>query len=76
MAKKNDTTNLTELLLRCMGEADPMLSMLEWLCAQLMEAEVASKLGAEKTSTVTIEPVAGADIVHEGTIPGWEPCIS
>ena len=33
MAKKNDTTNLTELLLRCMGEADPMLSMLEWLCA-------------------------------------------
>ena len=48
MAKKNDTTNLTELLLRCMGEADPMLSMLEWLCAQLMEAEVSSQLGAEK----------------------------
>ena len=48
MAKKNDTTNLTELLLRCMGEADPMLSMLEWLCAQLMEAEVSGKLGAEK----------------------------
>jgi putative transposase len=47
-AKKNDTTNLTELLLRCMGEADPMLSMLEWLCAQLMEAEVSSQLGAEK----------------------------
>ena len=48
MAKKNDTTNLTELLLRCMGEPDPMLSMLEWLCAQLMEAEVSNKLGAEK----------------------------
>jgi transposase-like protein len=48
MAKKNDTTDLTELLLRCMGEADPMLSMLEWLCAQMMEAEVSSKLGAEK----------------------------
>jgi putative transposase len=48
MAKKNDTTNLTEMLLRCMGEADPMLSMLEWLCAQMMEAEVSSKLGAEK----------------------------
>ena len=48
MAKKNDTTNLTELLLQCMGEADPMLSMLEWLCAQLMEAEVSDKLGAEK----------------------------
>jgi transposase-like protein len=48
MTKKNDTTNLMELLLRCMGEADPMLSMLEWLCAQLMEAEVSNKLGAEK----------------------------
>ncbi len=31
-----------------MGEADPMLSMLAWLCAQLMEAEVSNKLGAEK----------------------------
>ena len=48
MAKKNDTTNLTELLLRCMGEADPMLSMLEWLCAQMIEAEVSNKLGTEK----------------------------
>lgn len=48
MAKKNDTTNLTELLLRCIGEADPMLSMLECLCTQLVEAEVSSKLGAEK----------------------------
>jgi hypothetical protein len=48
MAKINDTTNLTELLLRCMGEADPMLNMLEWLCVQLMEAEVSNKLGAEK----------------------------
>lgn len=48
MTKKNDTTNLMELLLRCMGEADPMLSMLEWLCEQLMEAEVSSKLRAEK----------------------------
>ena len=25
-----------------------MLSMLEWLCAQLMEAEVSTQLGAEK----------------------------
>lgn len=48
MAKKNDITNLTELLLRCIGEADPMFSMLERLCAQLMEAEVSGRLGAEK----------------------------
>jgi transposase-like protein len=31
-----------------MGEADPMLSMLEWLCAHLMEAEVSEQLGAAK----------------------------
>jgi len=49
MAKRNDTTNLMELLLRCMGEADPMLSKQELLCAQLMEAEVSSRLGAEKS---------------------------
>ena len=48
MAKRNDTTNLTELLLQCMGEADPMLSMLEWLCTRLMEAEVSAQLGAVK----------------------------
>ena len=74
MAKKNDTTNLTELLLRCMGEADPMLSMLEWLCAQLMEAEVSSKLGAEKNEHCDDESVAVADIVHAATILGWVPC--
>ena len=74
MAKKNDTTNLTELLLRCMGEADPMLSMLEWLCAQLMEAEVSSKLGLNKTSAATIEPAAGADILHADTAKEWAPC--
>ena len=48
MAKKKDTTNLTELLLECMSEPDPMLSMLEWLCRELMEAEVTTKIGAEK----------------------------
>ena len=74
MAKKNDTTNLTELLLRCMGEADPMLSMLEWLYAHLMEAEVSSHWVRRRTSTATIEPAAGADIVHAATIRGWVPC--
>lgn len=48
MAQKNHTTNLTELLLQCVAQPDPMLSMLEWLCAQLMEAEVSQQLGAEK----------------------------
>ena len=49
MARKNHTTNLTKLLLQCMAQPDPMLSMLEWLCSQLMEAEVSQQLGAEKS---------------------------
>lgn len=48
MAHKKDTTDLTGILLECMGSADPMLHMLEWLCDQLMEAEVSSQIGAEK----------------------------
>lgn len=49
MAHKKNNTNLTELLLQCMTQPDPMLSMLEWLCTQLMEAEVNQQLGAEKS---------------------------
>lgn len=49
MAQKKCTTNLTEMLLQCMNQADPMLSMLEWLCDQLMEAEISLKVGAEKS---------------------------
>lgn len=48
MAQGKSTTVLTDLLLKCMSEPDPMLSMLEWLCAQLMEAEVSGIVGAEK----------------------------
>ncbi len=48
MAQKNGNTNLTELLLECMAQPDPMLNMLEWLCKQLMEAEVTEAIGAEK----------------------------
>lgn len=49
MAQRKNTTSLTELLLQCVGQPDPMLSMLEWLCAQLMEAEVSEQVGAEKS---------------------------
>ena len=49
MAHKKNNTNLTELLLQCVTQPDPMLSMLEWLCTQLMEAEVDQQLGAEKS---------------------------
>ncbi len=48
MAQRKDSTNLTKLLWECLGAADPMLHMLEWLCDQLMEAEVSSQIGAAK----------------------------
>lgn len=50
MARGKNSTNLTELLLKCVAEPDPMLSMLEWLCVQLMEAEVSGIVGAEKNA--------------------------
>ena len=50
MAYQKNNTGLTELLLQCMSAPDPMLSMLEWLCAQLMEAEVTSLTGANKNA--------------------------
>ena len=49
MAHKKNNTNLTEVQLQCVTQPDPMLSMLEWLCTQLMEAEVDQQLGAEKS---------------------------
>lgn len=49
MVQKKSTTNLTELLLECVAQPDPMLSMLEWLCDKLMEAEISAKIGADKS---------------------------
>lgn len=49
MAQKQSNTNLSTLLLSFMNQSDPMLSMLEWLCKQMMEAEVTSKLNANKS---------------------------
>ncbi len=48
MTQGKRTINLTELLLECIGKPDPMLNMLEWLCDQLMEAEISQQLGARK----------------------------
>ena len=50
MTQRKDTTDLTELLLKCMAEPNPMLSILEWLCAQWMEAELSGLTGAEKNA--------------------------
>lgn len=49
MAQTQDNTNLSTLLFGFMNQPDPMLSMLEWLCNQLMEAEVSAQLNANKS---------------------------
>ena len=50
MAHNQINTNLTNLLFSFMNQPDPMLSMLEWLCNQMMEAEVTTQLNAEKAN--------------------------
>ena len=48
MAQQKDTTNLSGMLLQFMGSKDPMLNILDWLCSQMMEAEISNQIGAEK----------------------------
>jgi len=48
MAQGKDRTNLTKILWKCLGAEDPMLRILEWICDQLMDAEVRSQVGADK----------------------------
>ena len=49
MAYQNSTVPFEKMLMKFVSDDDPMLSMLKWLCERLMEAEVESKLGAEKS---------------------------
>ena len=49
MVYTNSNLPFEKMLLQFMSEKDPMLSMLKWLCDQLMEAEVTSKVNAEKS---------------------------
>ncbi len=49
MVYSNTNLNLEKMLLNFMSNEDPMLSMLKWLCEQLMEAEVTAKIGASKS---------------------------
>jgi transposase-like protein len=48
MAYHKNTVNLEKMLLKFLGEPEPMLSMLEWLCHKMMEVEVENKLSAGK----------------------------
>jgi len=49
MVYSNSNRNFEEMLLQFIAEDDPMLSMLKWLCEQLMEAEVTAKINASKS---------------------------
>jgi len=49
MAYQNSTLSLEQMLLKFMSEQDPMLAMLQWLCEQMMEAEVTAKIQAQKS---------------------------
>jgi putative transposase len=49
MAYENNNLSLKEMLLSFISEQDPMLSMLQWLCEQLMDVEVAAKVNAQRS---------------------------
>ena len=48
MAPLNSTVPFEKMLMQFLTAPDPMLAMLEWLCDQLMEVEITTKLGAGK----------------------------
>lgn len=73
MAKRDLSTVFKSLLLRFVGEADPLLSMLEWIAQQLMLVEAETRVGAEKGNTPQSERHISQDIVGEGSILAWEP---
>ncbi len=49
MTYPHSNQNLEKMLKKFMTEEDPMLEMLKWLCEKLMDAEVASKINADKS---------------------------
>ena len=75
MAYHKNTVDLEKMLLKFLGEPDPMLSMLEWLCHKMMEVEVENKLNAGKGEHPRIEPVIAPEHGSGASIPGWEQFI-
>jgi len=49
MAYSHSNLNFEKMLMKFLSEEDPMLEMLKWLCEKLMDAEVASKINANKS---------------------------
>ncbi len=48
MASSQDTAVSEQLLSPCIGEADPLQAMLEWITAHMMQIEASQKVGAPK----------------------------
>lgn len=53
MAYQNSNVPFEKMLMKFVSNEDPMLAMLKWLCERLMEAEVETKLGVEKSERST-----------------------
>lgn len=76
MAHKTNNIDLTELLLQCVTQPNPMLSMLELLCTQLMEAEVNQRWGEKRVNEQSVETVIAVDTLPAVWMPARERCIS
>lgn len=75
MAQGKNTTDFSGLLFQFMGAQDPMLSMHEWLCSQMMEAEVSNQLEQRNISKAQSVPATDAGFAQGDWIPEWARCI-
>ena len=73
MAHRKNTTNLTELLLQCVAQPDPMLSMLEWADGGRGRSAAGRR---EKSAHGWQEAATAAVIVLAVWIPEWARCTS
>jgi transposase-like protein len=53
MAYQNSNVPFEKMLMKFVSDEDPMQAMLKWLCERLMDVEVETKLGAEKSERAT-----------------------
>ena len=74
MIQKNFTTMFNELLLECLSKPDPMLHLLEWLCKQLMEAEVNESWEHAGANEQTLVLATEAGTGPEDGIRVWGLC--
>ena len=75
MVYENNTPTIEQMLLSFMAEQDPMQSMLQWLCEQLMEAELKSKIKADRSERTDDRIAYRSGYRADVLIHGWAPCI-